>query len=116
MISFAQAFRTSMAAVLFLFSGCQSSRQTPADDAKSPPARLASIAMSAADGTVIVLADRSTWIIDPEHRSVAQKWRSADLVEAISRSQSIGIDYPDILTNQESGSSLRAKQSKDFEG
>lgn len=72
--------------------------------------------MAAPDGTVLVLADRSTWAIDPEHRELASKWRPADLIEAVRRSRSTGENYPDILTNQETGSSIRARQSSDFEG
>ena len=65
---------------------------------------------------MIVLADRSTWVVDPEDRAAAVKWRTADLVEAVSRPADSDIEFPAILTNQESGARIHARQSTDFKG
>lgn len=112
--------RSTAPAAWFMMAmvACQSpSLDHGAKNADLPaPMRLASIAVAAPDGTVIVLADRSTWVVDPEDRITAIKWRIADLVEAANRPTDSGIEFPAILTNQESGARIHARQSTDFEG
>ena len=78
------------------------------------PTRLATIAVAEPDGAVIILVDRSTWIIEPDDRDTARQWKKADLVEAISRASSSDVEFPDVLTNQETGSSIHARQSTNF--
>ena len=103
-------------AVVLAFVGACQTPSPPVDKPLPSPTRLATIAAAASDGTVVVLADRSTWIIEPDHRKVVQKWRSTDLVEAISRPANSEVEFPCVLTNQETGSQVRAKQSDDFDG
>ncbi|MCB1100288.1 MAG: hypothetical protein KDN22_32280 [Verrucomicrobiae bacterium] len=101
--------------LLLSITGCQS--PAPKTEVETPaPTRLASIAVAAPDGAVIVLVDRSTWIVAPDDRIVAQRWRTADLVEATSNAGNSAAEFPAVLTNQESGSAIHAKQGADFEG
>ncbi|MDA0812634.1 MAG: hypothetical protein O3C21_09635 [Verrucomicrobia bacterium] len=104
------------ASVMMALVACQSPSAEVKNAALPAPTRLASIAVAAPDGTVIVLADRSTWVVDPEDRITAIKWRTADLVEAVDRPAAPGIEFPAILTNQESGTRIHASKSTDFEG
>jgi photosystem II stability/assembly factor-like uncharacterized protein len=105
----------AIVSLLLSMAACQS--PAPKTEVEKPaPTRLASIAVAAPDGAVIVLADRSTWIVEPDDRMVAQRWRTADLVEAMSHAGNSAAEFPAILTNQESGSAIHAKQSADFGG
>ena len=111
----------AMTSILVAAGGCA---HQPKKDATPlpPPTRLASIATVAPDATVIVLSDRSTWIIAPDSRAVAGQWQREDLVEAVSDrgGRASGPDnseeFPALLTNQETGGSVHARQGADFNG
>ena len=107
--------------LLLLGSGCAHPPPLPQPLAVASSSRLANIASTTADGTVIVLADRSTWIVRPDDRSKARQWRVADLVEVRAAPESAGAEgtphaYAGILTNQETGGSIRVRKGADFSG
>lgn len=102
--------------------GCgHSSRRPGTAEPPLPSSRLANIASKTADGTVIVLADRSTWIVRADDRDVARQWRVPDLVEARAGSDQAAATgasraFPEILANRETGDSIRVRRDKDFGG
>jgi hypothetical protein len=77
------------------------------------PVPLANIVAITDDGGVVVLADRSTWLVHPEQWNRTIGWQLMDLVEA--RRKGKGIEYDTVLSNRVEGTSVSARRAEDFQ-